>query len=408
MRILFLSTMFPDGEHPSRGIYNYELCRALARDHEIHVICPRPWPEMVRSRLNRQRRREDPVTAAAGFGCSRPGYWYPPKMLRTRYGAFLWQSIRGTVQRLEKDFRPDAILSYWAHPDGEAAQCAAREADVPHAVIVGGSDVLLLPKCRARGARVKQVLADSDAVIAVSEGLRQSVIKLGTPAETVHTIRQGVDPERFHPDADDGMRHRFDLPGDRPVLLWVGRMVGVKGLDVLIDSCARLRSSGRSFLLCLIGGGPDQPAVEQLVEERGLTDSVRFVGTVGHDALPHWYRAADVTLLSSWSEGLPNVLRESLACGTPFVSTDVGSIGEIADDRFAVLVKSGDAAGLADGIRDVLDGARRAAARAYVARTWSDCASDVAGLFEQLRSARSARREQPVARRDRERATAGV
>ncbi|REJ92391.1 MAG: glycosyltransferase family 4 protein [Planctomycetota bacterium] len=400
MKILFVSTMFPDEADPSRGVYNYELCRALARQHDVRVVSPRLWTQAARRRLCGQRIERN-ETEFGGLICSRPCYWYTPKMLRSRYGAFYWHAIRGDIRRLERDFQPDAVLSYWAHPDGEAALKAARRMNVPHAVIVGGSDVLILPKEPARGEKVKRVLVNSDAVMTVSDGLQRNVIELGAAPESVHTIRQGIDPERFHPNRSRGLRERLNLPDDRPVLLWVGRMVDVKRLDLLVDACDRLRSGGRTFLLCLAGAGPEQAAVRQLVDERQLGDCVRFVGVVGHDDLPDWYRAADATLLSSWSEGLPNVLRESLACGTPFVSTDVGSIREIADPRVSVLVQSGDAAGLAEGIIRLLDGGYRTAAADYVARTWSECAADVARLFQRLRGApdelhQSHRKSRPV------------
>ena len=90
-------------------------------------------------------------------------------------------------------------------------------------------------------------------------------------------------------------------------------------------------------------------------EARGLSTYVTFVGPKTHDELPDWYRAADLTVLPSRSEGLPNVLRESLACGTPFVASDVGGIREIADRSSSLLVSSEDPASLADAIAQGLD-----------------------------------------------------
>ncbi len=92
------------------------------------------------------------------------------------------------------------------------------------------------------------------------------------------------------------------------------------------------------------------------------------MGPVSHDQLADWYRAADLTVLCSESEGLPNVLRESVACGTPFVSTEVGSIKEIADPDYSELVPKHDAAALARGIETVLSGPHRAAAQNYQPR----------------------------------------
>src|SRR5262249_51981196 len=73
-------------------------------------------------------------------------------------------------------------------------------------------------------------------------------------------------------------------------------------------------------------------------------------GVVPHDRLPDWYRAADLTVLPSHSEGVPNVLREALACGTPFVASRVGGIPELAGEPWGRLVRPGDAADLVDGL----------------------------------------------------------
>ena len=130
----------------------------------------------------------------------------------------------------------------------------------------------------------------------------------------------------------------------------------------------------------MVGNGPSQEPTERLVAERGLTDRVRFVGPVAPAALGDYYRACDATVLSSDSEGLPNVLRESLACGRPFASSLVGGVGEIGHDDCRTLAPPGDAAGLAEAMRRVLDPKYRQAAAARPVRTWQIAASDLVDL----------------------------
>jgi len=393
MNVLFFSEIFPDADDPSRGAFNYELCRSLSADNDVRVIAPRAWTQAVPYLWSGRSYRTRPHPDGPDLPAMYPVYWYTPKMFRDRYGDFFWRSSLGAVRRLSRSFTPDAVLSYWAHPDGEAGLRAARAFGVPSVVIVGGSDVLVLPNCPKRGARVRHVLRETDAVITISEGLRERVLELGADPKRVHTIPQGINPRTFFPadrqEARDRLVNNDPAPAlDGPVLLWVGRMVDVKRLDVLIAAAAELRRRGRTFRLCLAGDGPRRDRIHRIVAEQNLQGHVHFAGSLPPEALGEWYRAADVTVLSSESEGLPNVLRESLACGTPFVSTDVGSIREIADERYSVLVPVGDANALADGVAAVLDGSHHEHARRSVARTWDEMAADVRSLLQQLREDR--------------------
>jgi glycosyltransferase involved in cell wall biosynthesis len=386
MHLLFLSTTFPDTHDPARGSYNVALCRALAARHSVTAIAPRGWQEMFRATLHRRRFAASPAAEGMGIDCRFPTFWYTPGIRHAEHGVALWRSVAPTVKQIHAARPIDAVLSYWAHPDGEAGLRAARFAGVPHAVIVGGSDVLLLPQRQDRRDAVVRVLRESDAVITVSEGLRTAVIQLGVDPLRVHAIYQGIDADRFHIGDHVAARRRLGVASDRTLLLWVGRMVEVKRLDVLVEACRVLQQQGTDFQLCLAGDGPLRTAIENSFAEAGLQDRVRFLGSIRHEHLPEWYRAADAVVMSSRSEGLPNVLRESLACGTPFASTDVGSIGEIADPAWSRLAPPDDPNGLAQAITEVLSAQCQAGAARYRARTWNACAGEVSELFESLRS----------------------
>ncbi len=379
MNLLFISMTFPDANAASRGTYNLALCRALAEEHRVDVIAPRGWGE----RFGRRGPFSAPDECRTrGIDCRYPTFWYSPGLLRSRLGACLWHSVRSTVRRMAAGTAVDAVLSYWAHPDGEAGLRAAQELGVPHAVIVGGSDVLLLPRDRSRGACVRRVLEESDAVITVSDGLRDAVTELGVDPGRVHTVYQGIDTDLFTPGDRAAARRSLNLSEDVPAFLWVGRMVDVKGLDILLGACFELQRRRRDFRLYLIGDGPLRKQMDAEIHERNLSQQVHCIGPLPPAQLADWYRAADATVLSSWSEGLPNVLRESLACGAPFVATDVGSIREIADPKLCVLCPPGDPHSFAGAVETLLDGEYRTAAARYQPRSWRDCADEITSLLE--------------------------
>jgi teichuronic acid biosynthesis glycosyltransferase TuaC len=319
----------------------------------------------------------------AGFGIHYVPFLYTPKICRRWYGNFYWASIAGTVRSLMKTHRPELIIGYWAHPDGEAAVRIGRLVGAPSCVIIGGSDVLLVTRHPSRRRRIQGVLRATDAVVTVNDDLKRAVVGLGIRTDKVHVWRQGIDRDRFHPGDRLLARQRLGIPDSGHVMVWVGRMVPVKGLDVLLQSCALLRARGVDYRLYLVGDGPLHGDLRARTETQGLAAHVRFVGPKLHDELPDWYRAADLTVLPSRSEGLPNVLRESLACGTPFVASDVGGITEIADPRYSLLAAPENAASLADAITQALarwGGKSRAAPPSF--QSWEESANSLVEIMQ--------------------------
>lgn len=338
MKLLFLSNEFPNVCEPTKATFNFDLLDALSHEHTVEVVAPISWLDELRKRTSNPRQPWRRKLQLGRLNVEHPRFYYTPGLLRHWYGTFLWWSLRGTVRRVRRESKPDCILSYWAHPDGEAAVRLARLLEIPSIVMVGGSDVLLLAREPRRRKCIQAALTRASAVVAVSRDLVEKIVALGVPADRVHQLRRGVKGEVFSPGDRTAARRELKLPDDRRILLWVGRMVPVKDLGTLLAACDLLRSQRPDFQLCLIGDGPLRPAVADEIAQRGLADHVKLVGSIPHDRLGDWFRAADLTLLSSRSEGVPNVLLESLACGTPFVSTNVGGVSEIASHASARLV----------------------------------------------------------------------
>jgi peptidoglycan/xylan/chitin deacetylase (PgdA/CDA1 family)/glycosyltransferase involved in cell wall biosynthesis len=332
MRLLFLSNDFPSPWLPTKGTFNFELARALGRQNDVQVVAPIPW-------INEFNAKKPPkfnswckrVETRDGIRIQYPTYYYTPKFGRLWYDRFLWQSLRSTLQKTTRHFRPEAVIGYWTHPDGTVAVKYARQIGAAAFVMVGGSDVLVQARESPRRRRlIAETLRAADGVFAVSDDIRRHVIELGVPAERVHLAYRGVDRQQFSPGDQLAARSRLGVSHKLPLFLWVGRMEPVKGLEVLVQAAGKLRQQGSAFELALVGDGSERNRLAQSVSALGLDDTVRLTGPVDHSNLPDWYRAADWTVLSSRSEGVPNVLLESHACGTPFIATRVGGIPEIA------------------------------------------------------------------------------
>lgn len=200
-----------------------------------------------------------------------------------------------------------------------------------------------------------------DAVIAVSDVLATSLASQGVPTERIHRIQNAIlAPEPVdRPEA----RQRLNIPDDAVNVGWIGRMVSVKGLDLLIDAAERLRNLPLRWTL--VGDGPERAALEALARERGVEDRVHFTGPI--PSAGTLMKGFDLFAMASHAEGTPMVLLEAIAAGVPIVSTAVGGIPTLVTPDEAVLVEPGSAESLAEGVERVVndpEGAARRAARA--------------------------------------------
>jgi glycosyltransferase involved in cell wall biosynthesis len=219
--------------------------------------------------------------------------------------------------------------------------------------------------------------------VAVSQHLAHHVTKFGVSNDRVRVVYNGVDASRFFPGSKHEARKKLGVTEDNPVLLWVGSLVPVKGLDVLMLALQRVSQLGQGFRCYLVGDGPCRRLLVNQIGQLGLTDRVSLVGPRPHRDLPDWFRAADVFVLPSRSEGVPNVLLEAMACGVPFVATDVGGVAEVADSASGPLVEPNPEA-LANALTRVLAASKTIRLGApRMARSHADSAAQLADVLEE-------------------------
>lgn len=392
MRILTLTNLYPTPFNPTRATFNRQKIRLLATQHPVAVIAPILWTEEWAARwkgagsLPRGRR-----VTCDGIAVDHPRYVYSPKVLRGWYGHCFRESVRPAFRRALADFRPDLVFAPWAYPDGWAAVQLGHRAGLPVVIKVHGSDILQLSRHPRRSRGTIEALRQADGVIAVSHDLKERVVAMGADGARVRVLYDGIDSELFHPGPQDAARIRlardFDMRG--PVVLYIGNLLPVKGLEVLIDAFAKLAGQGVDFTGLLIGQGPLRARLEAQIARRGLRGRVELLGPRPHDQLPDWYRAADFFVLPSYSEGVPVVLLEAIACGTPIVASRVGGIPEIAHLGDSRLVPAGDTAALAEAIRaGIADYAATPRHVSHAIRSHADAVSELVGFFEQVLAAR--------------------
>ena len=254
--------------------------------------------------------------------------------------------------------------------------------DLPYLVALRGSDVpgysprlsLLDPLLFRNLSR--RVWGEAAAVVAVSEELRRLAVETG-PELDIRVIPNAADTEMFVPGFVDG---GF-------MVLFVGRLISRKGVASLLEAFTQVLESVPDSQLVVVGEGPEGLRLRTDARERGLENAVTFKGHVARDNLPQIYQMANVFVLPSVREGMPNVLLEAMASGLPVVTTEHAA--ELLDGN-GMVVAPGDARGLANalvqyahdpGLRSAHGRRSRELAESL---TWDEVASWYLDLYREL------------------------
>lgn len=253
-----------------------------------------------------------------------------------------WRGYRDAIRSFNADvvhchgYRPD-LLAGWA-----ALGLGIPRTSTVHGFTGGGRKNRLYEWLQLRA------LARFDGVIAVSRPIRDRLIGAGVPEERIRVIPNALEPTPLL--EGSAARAALGIAGTGPVLGWVGRISAEKGLDVLIDAVPRLRDL--PWVVAVLGDGPLRAAAEARAAACGIAGRVHWQGGVPNAA--RYFRAFDVFVLSSRTEGTPIVLLEAMAAGVPIVAARVGGVPDVLDTESAVLVPPDDPAALATAIRQVL------------------------------------------------------
>jgi len=340
-KILVFTNVFPRDFEPHKGPNILEQLKRLKEDFDIRIISAHP----------KSNARIPAKTISHGFEIFQPGYFTLPKIGVLTAGYDYYLTTRPLVRKLRKHFPFDVIISYWTYPDGFAAGIFAKDYDVPLIIRPRGSDINVYLQNPFLKGLIKKALLQADRIIPVTKDLKEKIHALGIPEDKLSVLANGIDTDNFYPRDKQECRQKLNIPLDQMVVLFVGNLIEIKGIEYLLAAINKLDTPDNNKLsFYILGSGKLVGIIKQTsLELKNIR--LQLMGEVGREDLPIWMNAADLFCLSSLNEGCPNVLLESLACGVAVVATNVGGIPEIINnERLGILVPAQNADRLAQAI----------------------------------------------------------
>jgi len=242
-----------------------------------------------------------------------------------------------------------AIRHVHSHFASTVAVLAARVYGLKLSLTIHGSDEFIDPE----GFGMAKKVAASSLIVAISQFGRSQIMRFSAPRDwdKIEVVPLGVDPDIYSPRPFRAQPEKFEI-------LSVGRLAPVKGVPILLAAIEKLVRDGRRVRLRLAGDGPSRKSLEEEAARRGLSEHVRFEGSLKAPAVLALYRETDIFVQSSFAEGVPVVLMEAMAMEIPCVATRITGIPELIHDGIdGLLVTPSSVDELADAIVRLMDDA---------------------------------------------------
>jgi glycosyltransferase involved in cell wall biosynthesis len=356
-----VTSSYPRFPGDSVGTFMEPIATSVAaRGHEVHVVAP--WHPLVTRadeengvRFHFYKYAPSPRLNVFGYAAalradvSLKGAAYIVAPLALAAG---WRTARAVARQ----YRATVMHGHWVIPGGVVAAAAAP--GLPLVVSLHGSDVYVAETLWAARRAAGLVFRRAGAVTACSADLGRRAIALGADPGRVDVVPYGVDPDRFRPDPFVRARRRASLgiATHTPLLFTAGRLVRKKGFEYLIDALAKMPQE-MNVQAAIAGAGDLESELHRRVEAAHIDYRVRFLGNLSQDEVAAWLATADMVAIPSVRDdsgnvdGLPNIVLETMASGTPLITTPAGGIGSVVEHgRTGLVVPERDASALAEGI----------------------------------------------------------
>jgi glycosyltransferase involved in cell wall biosynthesis len=393
MKILFISSQFPNSLEPNRGIFSFQIVKELASFTEVRVIAPLPTLGWING-LSRFKKHKTDLNVPVyeefhSIPVYHPRYLALPKMGLSHQWTFEI-ALKKLLHTIHAEWSFDVVNCHWLFPDGVAIQRICQQMNIPVMLTPLGTDLNAYCEIKLRRYFIAKALAKAQKVSVLNEQMKTKCLSLGVASDRLTIIPNGVDLDEFCIMDTKACRKKLNINSDIKMLLFVGSLVPVKNISSLLHAFSLLHGieMAPDTKLYIVGGGFLEKELKALALDLKIAEKTVFVGSVLHSDLPTWMNAADCLCLPSLSEGHPNVMMEALACGTPVVGSNVGSIPDFVnpDDDNGFVIEATDVKGIAEKLITCLtqDYSHDAVRQSVLQYSWQNCAKRYAVELDQI------------------------
>jgi len=391
MRILVLSSVFPNQAKPTLGVFVKNRVRRVARFGEVVVVAPVAWFPFNRWIRGVKGENLPFAENLEGLRVFHPRYFCIPALGKCFDGIFYCLSVLWLVFWLRREFSFDLIDAHFSYPDGVGAAWLSKFFRVPLFVTVRGTHDIRHARYRLRQPQIRFALNHANTVICVSHSLKTFTHDLGVPLSRIRVIPNGIDESEFFYADQRAARDKLGLPAGATILLSVGAFIEGKGHQRIIEVVPELLEQFPQMLFVAVGDQAIDPSyfrfVKELIRRKNIEQKVLLVPAQPHSEIRLWMNAATLFCLATRSEGRCNAILEALACGLPVVTTDVGGNRELVEnDGDGLLVpfwaKNEFLAALRRALEENWD--RKAISRRARRVTWEHTTADVVAEFQRV------------------------
>jgi glycosyltransferase involved in cell wall biosynthesis len=357
-KILVLTHNFPRAKEDSPGLYIFLLMKELIRDYDIFVLAPHQkgfttYEEMDGIKIYRFRYNFASFESLAYRGDMHE------RILRSFRGkiSFLFFILSYFFYGLwiVKKNKIKLVHCHWWVPCGMVGYLLSFFAPLQMVITTHGSDVFILRRFRQALPLAKLIFRKAQFITAVSSSLKQLIsLELGIDRNKIFVFPMPFDPNKFYTQKERKIK--------QGTILSIGRLIQRKGYDYLIKSARILKDQGVPFELTIIGKGPEEENLRNLISELDLERNVNLLDWLPQKELNTYYNRSEIFVLSSvtdWkkeSEGLGLVLLEAMACKVPVVATSSGGpVDIVLHERTGLLVLERDSEALATALKRLLE-----------------------------------------------------